>query len=680
MLQDILAAIGRHDATEALRLARSLVTVDPDNAEAQHALGLALQLSGEHAEAATAFDRAIALAPHTARFHVARAAVALGQRDPERAKQELDAAVGADPNQLNAYILAAHLAIARSDAAEAERQLTLAKRINDEHPVVIALEGNLAQLRGDKERAVKLLSVAAQAMPDEPLILASLGLAYLESGHYAFAEQSLRRALEQQPGALRLRWALIEAKRRQGHAAELPAELEHVLRVEPQNARALALLGDCLLHEGKLEPALDAYRRLISLRPLPQAALDGVLRALAVRGLGDRAEALLDEQLVTDPASDDLWRRRIALVEHDVESSRLQLERWAAAMPESLAQLALRAEFDEASGELAAAEANADRVLAQQPGHAGAAKIKLRALLRRDPEAALAMADRFVAESPTDFGKRFGTVWRGFALDRLNRCDEAAECWKRSAELAEGQRAFPTIRALPAEGAPDDGGSAPRLLWGPPGSRVLEVVGLLRRLPGLPLLDDRWGNAPRDDGLWPPRADGLTAGLADWRRILEGFGIAPSEAIDWLPHWEGRIEGALSGNRLAAVIADPRDLLMNTLVFGGPQTWSAPQRKELTDWFVAAMTVLAERVEKAPERTLLIRAEALVETPELVAADLQAFFDLPSVPPSEGLEAARVGTGGVPTCFPPGRWRDYAGSFTEEFARLAPLAARLGFV
>ena len=59
--------------------------------------------------------------------------------------------------------------------------------------------------------------------------------------------------------------------------------------------------------------------------------------------------------------------------------------------------------------------------------------------------------------------------------------------------------------------------------------------------------------------------------------------------------------------------------------------------------------------------------------------DLQAFFDLPSVPPSEGLEGARVGTGGIPTCFPPGRWRDYAGSFTEEFARLAPLAARLGF-
>jgi hypothetical protein len=334
--------------------------------------------------------------------------------------------------------------------------------------------------------------------------------------------------------------------------------------------------------------------------------------------------------------------------------------------------------LDEAAGHLDEAESGAGTVLAKQPGHAGAAKIMLRALLRRDPEAALAMAERFAAESPSDFGKRFGTVWRGFALDRLGRYGEAAACWKRSAELAEGPRAFPGIAPLAPAGN-DDGGSAPRLLWGPPGSRVVEVVGLLRRVPGLPLLDDRWGQSPRDDGLWPPRADGLTAGSADWRRILEGAGIAPSEAIDWLPHWEGRIDAALANNRLAAVIADPRDLLINAMVFGGPQPWAAPQRSELVAWFALALGVLADRLEQAPERTLLIRAEALLTSPELVAADLQAFFGLPLLPPSEGLDAARVGIGGVPTCFPPGRWRDYATSFAEEFARLAPLASRLGF-
>lgn len=675
MLQQILDAIGRQDADTALRLAREALGARPEDAELHHALGLALQLSGDATAAAEALDRAIVLAPHTARFHVARAALAMGQRDTERAEGEIRAAVAADPNQLNAYVLAAHLAIARSDVEEAQRQLRLAQRVAPEHPVVIAIEGNLAQLRGEHEAAIKLLAAAAERMPEEPLVLASLGLAYLDAGHHAFAEQSLRRALQGQPKALRLRWALIEAKRRQGHASELPAELEQVLAQQPGDPRALALLGDCRLQLGELEPALAAYRELISQRPLVQAALDGVLGTLSRAGLVEQACALLDEQLDSDRQADALWQRRVMLVQGDIEASGSALARWAEADEDSAVRRLLQAEYDEACGRYEAAEAGADQVLAGQPGASAAATLKFRLLLRRDAAAAEAMANDYHERAASPQAKRLTRTWQGFALDRLGRYDEAGSVWLELASAHGKADALPPARTARAEPAAADRPPA-RLLWGPPGSRVSEVVGMLRGLPEIAMLDDRFGPGPRRDGFGPWMNDGRAMPGARWYAELELVGLGADRVIDWLPHWDLSIDSALPTARLCAVIADPRDLLLNALVFGGPQAWPQSQPQALVDWYQGALGPLIDLPES---RRLLIDSASLVEDPAAVAGRLQAFFALQGTPPSAGIEAAREGVSGFPTCFPPGHWRHYTGAFAEHFAALAALAERLGF-
>lgn len=674
MPQQILEAIGRKDAEAALRLAREAVSATPENAELQHALGLALQLSGDAEGAAAAFDRAIALAPHTARYHVARAALALGQRDPERADSEIRAALEADPNQLSAYVLAAHLALARNDAEGAERQLKLAQRVAPEHPVVIAIEGSLAQLRGEHERAVKLLSAAAERMPEEPLILASLGLAYLDGGHLAFAEQALRRALEGQPQALRLRWALIEAKRRQGHLRDLPAELEQILAQQPEEPRALALLGDCRLQLGEHEAALAAYRALIGQRPLLQAALDGVLRTLAGAGLQAEALALLEEQLQRDGEADALWQRRVLLVQSDLGAAAEVLERWAQALPDSLAQCMLRAEYDEACGRSEEAESGADRVLAAQPGSSTAASIKFRLLLRRDPAAALAMAEAFHARAGSPEAQRLTRSWQGFALDRLGRFDEAGAIWLELAQRGGSDAALPPIRSQQAE--PATGKPTARLLWGPPGSRAVEAVALLRSVPDLHVLDDRFGPGPRQDGFGPWMPDGRAMPGARWYAELEMRGIAPQQIVDWLPHWDQAIDSALPESKLCVVIADPRDLLLNALVFGGPQPWPQSTPEALVDWLQAALGPLADL--RASRRLLIDHAE-LFDDPALVAGRLQAFFELPATPADPGIDGLRRGVSDFPACFPPGHWRGYQGAFADSFGALAALAARLGF-
>ncbi|GIX35044.1 MAG: hypothetical protein KatS3mg126_0823 [Lysobacteraceae bacterium] len=674
-MQPILDAIARKDAETAVRLARQAVADAPDDAEAHHALGLALQRAGDLSAAAAALDRAIELAPDRARLHVARAALAMGQRDGAQAEALLKKAQQTDPNQLSAYILAAHLALARGQADEAERQLRLAQRVAPEHPVVVATEGNLAQLRGEHERAIRLLSAAVEKMPDEPLILASLGLAFLDAGHLAFAEQALRRALEVQPDAIRLRWARIEALRRQGQAAELPAELERILARQPEDARALALLGDAHLQLGQSEAAVAAYRRLLSLRPLPQPALDGVLRVLGQAGLSAQAAALLDEQIERDPQAEALWQRRVMLVAAEPEAAEEVLERWAAAQPDSLARIQYRAEFEEARGRHAEAEAAVDRVLAERPGASMAAAVKFRLLLRRDPEAALAMAEDYHGRAGSEPARRLTRSWQGFALDRLQRHDEAGRVWLELAEKLGVDAALPPHRQQPADPAAS-GLPTARLLWGPPGSRVVEVVEMLRSVPGLHLLDDRFGPGPRQDGFWPWLGEGRAMPGARWYAELQLHGLAPEAVVDWLPHWDHSIDTALPEARLAVVLADPRDLLLNALVFGGPQPWPAARPAELAAWLGEALAPLASRT---AERLLLVRAEELCDDPGAVAERLRDFFALPASPTLLDPSPLRQGVSGFPTCFPPGHWRRYHGAMGELFDTLAPLARTLGF-
>jgi len=682
MLQPVFDALARRDAAQAVALARAAVAdqaVDP--ALAHYALGLALQLATEFDAAAQAFDQAIALKPEQTTFHLARAALALQQQDFAQAQSALGQAVVQNPNVLSTYLLGAQLALAQNDRGELERQLKLAQRLAPEHPMVLVLEANLARVAGDAQRAVVLLSRAAERAPGHPLVLSSLGLAHLANGHHAFAEQALRRALELQPSAVSLRWPLIEALRAQGRVAEQAEALERLLADRPDERRALALLAECRLQLGDAAGALDAIRRLLQAGALSAPELEALLQLLGQAGLAGEAIGLLDEQLARTPDQDILWQGRVFL------ASRMQTpdavaalaQQWLEQLPNSPAALAAHAQSNEVMGQLEVAEASADRALALQPHLAVPLQVKLRAELRRDPSAALQRVQPLVDAGEAHALRRFGLVWQGFALDALQRYAEAAQSWRQVASEFPAQLPLPEIASHGSPGS-SDGGAAPRLLWGPPGSAAMEIAHLLQTFGGVPVLGDRFGTQPRADGFGPSKApgEGLPS-LQQWRLLLDSNGVDSTRAVDWLPHWDARIDAGLGEARLVAVVADPRDLLLNWLVFGGPQDWVAPSAEAGAAWLAQALDLLAERAARLPEATCVIRNEALWQTPEAVAEQLQQFLALPQTPDVSTLPALRRGLGGVPLCFAPGHWKHYADAFAGAFATLAGVARRLGY-
>jgi tetratricopeptide (TPR) repeat protein len=673
-------ALARGDAAAALAAARAAVASLPESAQAHHALGLALRLSGDIEAAVAALEQAIALAPERAALHLTRAGLAISQGDPTAADSAILAAVAANPNSLGAYLMAHDLALARGRLDEAQRQLRLAQRVAAEHPQVLAAEGALALAQGEHALALRRLSVASEQLPDDPRVLAALGLTHRAMGNHAFAEGALRRAIAIQPRAVALRWQLIDSLRQQDRAQDAREPLQELLAFRPQDRAALALLGDLLMRSGEVEAGLDAYRRLLLLPPLPLAQLDGLLLALLQIDEEARIAPLLDELLARYPDEPVLWQRRLRAANGDLAATEAVFVRWQQAQPDSPVMQAARAEFEEARGDLAAAVRHARASLDRDPTAFSAEGILLRSELLATPEDALARADRLLAGAAPGDWHRALHYWRGHALDRLGRPADAAAAWKAAWASTPGGDPLPKV--IMDVGAFQPGsqeGPAPRLLWAPPGGRAREVLSMLARVPGFGILDDRFGDEPRADGFGPPRPDGAVTDRVGWRAMVAQRGVDPTHCIDWLPHWDRLIAAALPGAQLVAVIADPRDLLLNWLAYASHLPARFPGALAAAEWLDQALQPLLLQIEAADPDLLLIRDSELVEAPAAVAQRLQQALQLEALPDVAVLDRIRLGMGGLPQAFVPGHWRAYAGALALPFERLTASATRLGY-
>lgn len=670
MLADITEALRRGDTAAALAAARTAVAADPENADAQHLLGLSAKRSGDTAAARAAFERAVELAPEHAPYQFSLASLDLSEGDVAAATQGLKQALSTDPNQLPAYITLVHLALAQGDLDEARRQLRLAQRVNAEHPQVLLADGYVAQVGGDGEQAIKSFTAAAQANPQLAGAQHALGMAYLGRGLWPFAEQALKNALALEPdspGGLR---ALAETLRRQGKPAEAIAELDRLLALRPDDLFARALRAHLRQQLGQEEEALADLLSLLDAQPTLAQALESALPLLMQRRRNDEALARIETALAQAPGKDRLWIARLWLSGPRQEDPRVLLERWHAAAPQSVACLEFLAEYHEAAGDAAQAQAYADEVLAREPDRFVSRLVKLRTAFTVDPEDTLEQARAMAPLARTALQQRLAYTWQGLALDQMGRHKAAADCWREMVRIVAS--VFPLPQPQPAEGAPagDTGGGT--LLWSPAGLRLDSLLPVLQRQLGARLLLDRIGQMVRGDGFGLGRraAGHPEAGDAKrWRAALEARGLDPATVVDWIPQIDGYTLAALRGARLVAVVADPRDVFLSWMVQGSTQDYIFPAATDRSaEWLAQGLEALAAHRDAAPDQVTLVHMD---RDAGAAGAALEQALGL-----QQPLSAVSTGT---PLRFSPGHWRKYRESFAAEFARLAPVAVRLGY-
>lgn len=681
MLQDVMTALRAGDPAAALASALRWTTAQPQNVDALFWLAQARGASGDLPGAGEALDHALALDPQRADLLTLRGYLALQGRDLEKAEAGLSAALAQDPNQMPAYIALAHLALARGDRPETERLVAYAQRVDPEHPRVLLLEALLAaRQEGQAERVLPLLTAAAERAPNDPLVLSALGMAFFERQHFAFAEETLRKALALSSASPTLHAPLISALAAQDKVEQSMAAADAWVALQPESLPACWTRAQLRLQVGQAAAAREDLDAILAVHPRHIQAYELRLQALGQTEGVLAVHAELERCLAADPGFAFAWQQLLNVQPLDAAPAAVQ--RWLEAMPEHPAALEAAATLAEREGREGDALAYAERALAAEPRLLEAALLRARATALLMPEAALARMDVLIAAATTPEQARALSGWRAMALHRTGRSEDALQAWGRM--WMDGPAfGLPLPNPEPASKAsPAADGGAGRLLWGPPGSRVERIQRALIPAAQTRLMVDRFRQPMRDDGfnaMRSPPGHPFAGTAAHWRRPLEARGLDPSTLIDALPFWDGWTQATLHGTTLVAVLRDPRDLLLNWMAWGSAAGFAFPSPAVAAAWLHRQLDQMLAAEAANPGRVVRIDADLLDTDCAALSAQLIGAFDLETAPDMEAAVALSRAPNGGPTDFVAGAWRQYAGPMQALFKPLGEMAVRLGY-
>ncbi|WP_282295992.1 tetratricopeptide repeat protein [Stenotrophomonas sp. PS02289] len=686
MQDQIVEALRRNAADEAVQLAREWTQAEPAQPQAHRWLALSLQQQGQYDAAQESLQQALALAPDSAELHLQHAGLLLALRQFEAADNALDRTAELNPNEQSAYVMQAHLALGRNDLDEAERITHLAARVDPDHPEVVALQGMLALRRGDVSRALPLLSTASQLLPNDPRVLYALGFAHMSNGTLAFAEQCFRRVLELNPALTSLQGLLVQLALRQGNTEGAAALMQTVLaRPGGDTPGVRRLAGEIAIQAGQPLQALEHLLPLLEQWPADRQTLQLLLMAWQRLGREAQARERLDAALETHPQEHNLWLARLAVEKVGSDEAVAVVERWLTAMPDHLPALETRLRLHDMQKDAAGAEAVARRIIELDPGRSSGENRVVEALLERDPAAAVAHVQQLLDNAPED-GRAVMRGWLGMVQDQAGQRAEALKTWV-DLHVSEAPRRLPlppqakAPQSWPDKGdVADDVAARPMFVWGAPGSGVERVIAAIAAASPV-LRGDRFGPNPPNDAFQSYHTlQDLSTGKLDpaqlvsvWREQLRERGLADANVIDWLLWWDNALlwslRPQLPEGRLLVVLRDPRDMLLHWLANGSPAPFAVTSVNEAAEWLVRAMTQVATLHEQDLYPHALVRIDGIGNDPAKMAEHLGSLFGV-VMPPAQTLGPPRMAAG---------HWREYQDTLSAAFAQLTPIAVRLGY-
>jgi protein O-GlcNAc transferase len=318
---------GRVDSAE--RLFRSVLKSEPNNPEANHALGTLVVRQGKPESALSYLRAALQADPQQGQhwFSFAEALLMAGAASDARTVLERAVARGFSTPEIAALKLRIdcaelyraaldHHGAGRLD--EAEKLYTAVLKADPGHFESLHMVGQLVARTGRAELGLQLIREAIRLKGDAPALHCSLGNVLAECGDVEGAMQAFQQALALQPAFPEAQTGLGNMYRARGNfeaaigqfnaviaggvntvkahnnlgallfdvgrRSEAIAHLIEALRERPDFAEAHNNLGNALLEEGRLDEAAHHYREAIQHRPDMAAAWSNLGGALKAQG------------------------------------------------------------------------------------------------------------------------------------------------------------------------------------------------------------------------------------------------------------------------------------------------------------------------------------------------------------------------------------------------------------
>lgn len=190
--------------------------------------------------------------------------------------------------------------------AEAEPLYKQALNLNPEHPDALHLLGVLCSQSGRHEEAIELIGQAL-AVKDSAIFHNNLGMAYKNTGRFAEAEASFRRALAlkaDDPSAhFNLGCVLGDTERLE----DAVIEFKRAIELAPGYAEACHNLGNVLRDMKRLDESAEAYRQAIAINPDYAETCNNLAVVLKEQGKLDEAVGFYERAVKINPDFMAAW-------------------------------------------------------------------------------------------------------------------------------------------------------------------------------------------------------------------------------------------------------------------------------------------------------------------------------------------------------------------------------------
>lgn len=264
----------------AAPLGRKLLALAPHDADLLNLNGLVEQKAGDLAAARAHLEEAVALSPSDYNPRVNLGVVLADMKDPAGARKQLEKAIalGTDEPQVHFELAKVLRTLGESEAAN-EQLAIYQRRLKEKSDLAVAVskatEAADAEKSGDKAKAADLYREACAAQPQNAalafrlaMVLESLGdrdgeravleqaikadphfvLAQYQLGYvdfqareYAAAERQFRLTVEALPDNVQAWISLATTLHAESRQDEARAAIAHALKLQPDDAQALAL-------------------------------------------------------------------------------------------------------------------------------------------------------------------------------------------------------------------------------------------------------------------------------------------------------------------------------------------------------------------------------------------------------------------------------------------------------
>jgi protein O-GlcNAc transferase len=293
----VLQRVNRDDTTnlaEAIKLLKSVVQADPDNADALANLGLALSLSHDARAAVPFLERAVALDAKNVTAHEDLSAAYLQLNQTADAIVELKAALQLEPDspQLHYNLGAAYKL--QDDAADAIPELEAAAKLDPTGYEPNYVLGVLYLQQARYAEAASRLEASLKLHPDNGDAWATLGSVYNKLDRLPEAVTALQEAIKQLPEQAdpHLTLAAVLVKQNQtAQAADERKTAANLMRTHMnlQRAEVATNSGKSQMTAGKIDDAIQEFRNAITFDPDYAEAHAELANALEKQGKTDEA-------------------------------------------------------------------------------------------------------------------------------------------------------------------------------------------------------------------------------------------------------------------------------------------------------------------------------------------------------------------------------------------------------